>query len=108
MLTGVAAHDHAGPGVVLSYIFGAIAAMLTAFCYAGLNFNMSPPLLCIHVFHCLPGSEFAADYPLAGGAFNYIALTYGEFAAWVAACDLILEYTLSAVTRAVSPNGWIR
>ena len=42
--------------------------------------------------------EFAADYPLAGGAFNYISLTFGEFAAWVAACDLILEYTLSAVS----------
>lgn len=36
VLTGVAAHDHAGPGVVLSYTFGAIAAMLTAFCYAGM------------------------------------------------------------------------
>jgi APA family basic amino acid/polyamine antiporter len=35
VLTGVAAHDFAGPGVVLSYAFGGIAAMLTAFCYAG-------------------------------------------------------------------------
>ncbi|GAX78790.1 hypothetical protein CEUSTIGMA_g6227.t1 [Chlamydomonas eustigma] len=78
VLTGVAAHDLAGPGVVLSYVFGGIAAMLTAFCYA----------------------EFAAAYPVAGGAFNYISLTYGEFIAWVAACDLILEYTLSAAAVA--------
>lgn len=35
VLTGLAAHEYAGPGVVLSYAFGAIAAMLTAFCYAG-------------------------------------------------------------------------
>lgn len=49
VLTGVAAHDHAGPGVVLSYAFGAVAAMLTAFCYAGgtcetgvLNVEISP------------------------------------------------------------------
>lgn len=35
VLTGLAAHEYAGPGVVLSYTFGAIAAMLTAFCYAG-------------------------------------------------------------------------
>ena len=45
-------------------------------------------------------SEFAADFPVAGGAFNYISLTFGEFAAWAAACDLILEYTLSAAAVA--------
>ena len=49
--------------------------------------------------------EFSADYPLAGGAFNYVALTYGEFAAWVAACDLILEYTLSAVRVIISVSA---
>ena len=112
MLTGVAAHDHAGPGVVLSYTFGAVAAMLTAFCYAGACFLPScfcvPSYLewsaiarneatcCIH----LHTTEFAADFPVAGGAFNYISLTFGEFAAWVAACDLILEYTLSAAAVA--------
>lgn len=26
--------------------------------------------------------EFAAEFPVAGGAFNYISLTFGEFAAW--------------------------
>ncbi|GLC37891.1 hypothetical protein PLESTM_000660300 [Pleodorina starrii] len=52
--------------------------MLTAFCYA----------------------EYAAELPVAGGAFNYISMTYGEFAAWVTACDLILEYTLSAAAVA--------
>jgi hypothetical protein len=27
-------------------------------------------------------SEFATQYPLAGGAYNYISLTMGELAAW--------------------------
>jgi amino acid transporter len=40
---------------VLSYGVSAVAAMLVAFCYA----------------------EFAADLPVAGGAFNYIGLTFG-------------------------------
>lgn len=39
--------------MVLSYTFAAVAALLTSFCYA----------------------EFAADLPVAGGAFNYIGLT---------------------------------
>ncbi|KAJ9530705.1 hypothetical protein QJQ45_014868 [Haematococcus lacustris] len=78
VLTGVAARKYAGPAVVLSYLMSAVAALLTSFCYA----------------------EFAADLPVVGGAFNYVGLTFGEFAAWVAACDLILEYTLSAAAVA--------
>lgn len=35
VLTGLAANAFAGPGVVLSYVFASIAAMLTAFAYAG-------------------------------------------------------------------------
>lgn len=45
---------------MLSYGISAVAAMLAAFCYA----------------------EYAANLPVAGGAFNYISMTFGEFAAW--------------------------
>ncbi len=31
---------------------------------------------------------------------SFISLTFGEFVGWVAACDLILEYTLSAAAVA--------
>ena len=31
-------------------------------------------------------AEYAVELPVAGGAFNYIAATYGEFAAWCARC----------------------
>ncbi|KAG2448496.1 hypothetical protein HYH02_006387 [Chlamydomonas schloesseri] len=78
VLTGVAARKYAGPGVVVSYGLSAVTAMLTAFCYA----------------------EYAAELPVAGGAFNYVSMTFGEFAAWVTACDLVLEYTLSAAAVA--------
>ncbi|KXZ55291.1 hypothetical protein GPECTOR_3g427 [Gonium pectorale] len=78
VLTGVAARKYAGPAVVLSYALSALTAMLTAFCYA----------------------EYAAELPVAGGAFNYVSMTFGEFAAWVTACDLVLEYTLSAAAVA--------
>eukprot|EP00198_Chlamydomonas_reinhardtii_P000349 XP_001689684.1 cationic amino acid transporter 2 [Chlamydomonas reinhardtii] len=78
VLTGVAARKYAGPGVVVSYALSAVTAMLTAFCYA----------------------EYAAELPVAGGAFNYVSMTFGEYAAWVTACDLVLEYTLSAAAVA--------
>ncbi len=46
--------------MVVSYALSALTAMLTAFCYA----------------------EYAAELPVAGGAFNYVSMTFGEFAAW--------------------------
>ena len=41
-------------------MISAFAALLSALCY----------------------TEFVVDLPLAGGAFNYISLTFGELAAW--------------------------
>ncbi|MEW5312473.1 MAG: hypothetical protein WDW38_004106 [Sanguina aurantia] len=78
VLTGVAARTYAGPAVVLSYALSGAVALLASLCYA----------------------EYAADMPVAGGAYNFISMTFGEYAAWVAACDLILEYTLSAAAVA--------
>jgi amino acid transporter len=47
---------------VLSYIVASFAAVLSAFCY----------------------TEFAVDMPVAGGAFVYINLVFGEFIGWCA------------------------
>ena len=35
-------------------------------------------------------SEFAVQYPFAGGAYNYISLTLGELAAWLVVTTLVL------------------
>ncbi|KAI8466934.1 MAG: amino acid permease-domain-containing protein [Monoraphidium minutum] len=77
--TGAAAADMAGPAVIISFIISGLSAMLSALVYA----------------------EFAAQYPIAGGAFNYISLTFGELAAWLVVTTLIMEYILSqaAVAR---------
>lgn len=82
VLTGVASRQHAGPAVVLSYSIAAFSALLSGLCY----------------------TEFVVDLPAAGGAFNYISVVFGEFVAWVVACNMILEYTLSsaAVARGFS------
>jgi amino acid transporter len=54
--TGRAARLYAGPGVVVSYAIAGLCALLSAFCY----------------------TEFAVDMPVAGGAFSYLRVTFGE------------------------------
>ena len=54
--TGRAARLYSGPGVVVSYAIAGLCALLSAFCY----------------------TEFAVDLPVAGGAFSYLRVTFGE------------------------------
>ena len=96
VLTGVGAHDVAGPAIIVSYLIASFAAALSAICY----------------------TEFAVDMPVAGGAFNYVALVCGELLGWIAGWNLVLETTLSvaAVGRGftsytstlfgMDPNSW--
>lgn len=84
VLTGTAASLHAGPSLILSMIFAAIACALAGLCYA----------------------ELAAMMPVAGSAYTYTFATVGEFAAWIIGWDLILEYALSASTVAVGWSGY--
>ncbi|KAL3718074.1 hypothetical protein ACJRO7_003244 [Eucalyptus globulus] len=77
--TGTATHRDAGPAVVLSYFIAGVCALLSALCY----------------------TEFAVDMPVAGGAFSYLRVTFGEFAAFLTGANLIAEYVMSnaAVAR---------
>ncbi|KAL0322076.1 UNVERIFIED_CONTAM: Cationic amino acid transporter 7, chloroplastic [Sesamum calycinum] len=77
--TGHASRLCAGPAVVLSYAIAGLCALLSAFCY----------------------TEFAVDMPVAGGAFSYIRVTFGEFLAFLTGSNLIIDYVLSnaAVAR---------
>lgn len=76
--SGVGA-EKAGPAVILSYAIAGLCALLSAFCY----------------------TEFAVDMPVAGGAFSYIRVTFGELAAVVTGANLVMEYVVSnaAVSR---------
>ncbi|KAG8390802.1 hypothetical protein BUALT_Bualt01G0121400 [Buddleja alternifolia] len=77
--TGRASRLNAGPAVVISYAIAGLCALLSAFCY----------------------TEFAVDMPVAGGAFSYIRVTFGEFLAFLTGANLIIDYVLSnaAVAR---------
>lgn len=81
VLTGVAAHDKAGPALILSFAFAGLACVFAALCYA----------------------EFAAMVPVAGSAYTYAYATLGELFAWIIGWDLILEYTVASAAVA---HGW--
>ena len=85
VLTGTAASLHAGPGLVLSMVFAAVACAFAGLCYA----------------------ELAAMIPVAGSAYTYAFATIGELAAWIIGWDLILEYALSTATVAVGWSGYL-
>ncbi|MCL6524647.1 MAG: amino acid permease [Thermoflavifilum sp.] len=85
VLTGQAAAQYAGPGVVISFVIAAIACGFAGLCYA----------------------EFASMIPIAGSAYTYAYATLGEFIAWVIGWDLILEYLFGASTVAVGWSGYV-
>ena len=84
-LTGIAAAEHAGPAVTLSFFFAAIGCAFAGLCYA----------------------EFASMIPVAGSAYTYSYATMGEFMAWIIGWDLVLEYALGAATVGVSWSRYL-
>lgn len=74
--TGEAAHNTAGPALMISYVVSGLACIFAALCYA----------------------EFASMVPVAGSAYTYAYATLGEIFAWIIGWDLVLEYAVSAAT----------
>lgn len=85
VLTGQASADHAGPAIILSFVFAGLACGFAGLCYA----------------------EFASMIPVAGSAYTYAYATMGELLAWIIGWDLILEYSLGAATVAVGWSGYV-
>lgn len=81
VLTGLAARNYAGPGLILSFVIAGMACAFAAMCYA----------------------EFASMAPVAGSAYTYAYTTLGELMAWIIGWDLVLEYAMGSATVA---NGW--
>jgi APA family basic amino acid/polyamine antiporter len=83
VLTGLAAAQHAGPAIVLSFIVAGLGCIFAGLCYA----------------------EFASMIPVSGSAYAYSYATLGEGVAWFIGWNLVLEYLFAASTVAV---GWSR
>ncbi|MCJ2082745.1 amino acid permease [Methylobacterium sp. J-090] len=84
-LTGIAAAEHAGPAVVISFAIASIACAFAGMCY----------------------SELAGMIPVAGSAYTYAYATMGELVAWIIGWDLVLEYAVGAATVSVSWSSYV-
>jgi len=69
-----------GPGIVLLFIFVAIACGFSALCYA----------------------EFASMVPVSGSAYTYAYVAFGEIVAWIIGWDLLMEYAIGNIAVAIS------
>lgn len=84
-ITGLAAANYAGPGIMISFVIAALGCGLAGLCYA----------------------EFSSMIPVAGSAYTYSYATMGEFIAWIIGWDLVLEYAVGAATVASSWSGYL-
>ncbi|XP_062119492.1 cationic amino acid transporter 6, chloroplastic-like [Humulus lupulus] len=94
--TGQVTNNYSGPAVFISYIVAGIAALLSSLCY----------------------TEFSVQIPVAGGAFSYLRLTFGEYMGYFAGANILMEYVLSnaavarsfteylSITFGEKPDGW--
>lgn len=73
-----------GPAVIFLFIFTAVACGFAAFAYA----------------------EFASMLPVAGSAYTYSYVAFGELIAWIIGWALIMEYAVGNITVAVSWSGY--
>jgi APA family basic amino acid/polyamine antiporter len=70
----------AGPALAISYLLTAVACGFAALCYA----------------------EIAAMVPIAGSAYTYSYVAFGEVIAWIIGWDLIIEYAIGNIYVAQS------
>ena len=83
-LTGIAAHNHAGPALAIAFAIAGVGCLFASLCYA----------------------EFASVLPVEGSAYAYSYGTMGEVFAWIIGWNLILEYMMGATTVAVAWSGY--
>ncbi len=80
---GKAAFD-GGPGISILFVITAVTCGFSALCYA----------------------EFASRVPVAGSAYTYSYVTFGEIIAWIIGWALILEYAIGNIVVAISWSGY--
>lgn len=80
-LTGTAAANHAGPGIIYSFIIAGLLCIVVGLCYA----------------------EMAAMIPVSGSAYAYAYATMGEGMAWIMGLLLVVNYAFGA---SAVVNSW--
>ena len=86
VITGQAAAIAAGPALALSFIVSAVSCFFSGICYA----------------------EMAAAIPISGSAYTFTYVAVGEFAAWMVAICLSLEYLIATAAVSVGWSGSVQ
>lgn len=73
-----------GPAISMLFVITAITCGFSALCYA----------------------EFASRVPIAGSAYTYAYVSFGELIAWIIGWALILEYAIGNIVVAISWSGY--
>src|ERR1700753_3223594 len=84
VLTGHAAAEWAGPGIMISFVITGVLCGLVALCSA----------------------KLASALPVSASAYSYSYASTGEIVAWIMGVLLLLEYGLAASTVAVGWSGY--
>ena len=84
VLTGHAAAEWAGPGIMISFVLTGLLCAFVALCYA----------------------ELASALPVSGSSYSYSYASMGEIVAWIMGLLMLLEYGLAASTVAVGWSGY--
>ncbi|MCD2256113.1 APC family permease [Agrilactobacillus fermenti] len=84
ILPGTVAATTSGPGIILSFLVAALVCATAAMCYA----------------------EFASSLPVAGSAYSYGNIIFGQFIGWVIGWALILEYMLAVAAVSVGFSAY--
>ena len=81
VITGVAAADHAGPALIISFVIAGFACACAALCYA----------------------ELGSMIPASGSSYTFCYVGIGEVFGWFVGWCLILEYI---VAMSAVASGW--
>ncbi|MFD1440174.1 APC family permease [Lacticaseibacillus hegangensis] len=84
ILPGTVAATTSGPAITLAFVFAAVVCSLAAMCYA----------------------EFASALPVAGSAYAYGSIVFGQLVGWVIGWALILEYMLAVAAVSTSFSAY--
>lgn len=85
VITGTAANEYAGPGLVFSFMLAGLVIILIGLCYA----------------------EFSSRLPVAGGPYAYMLAVSGKKVAWMAGWFTIWEYLLASASVASGWSGYL-
>lgn len=86
ILPGTVAAMHSGPAIILSFVVAAVVCSLAAMCYA----------------------EFSSALPVAGSAYSFGNVVFGEIVGWFLGWALILEYMLAVAATSTGFSAYMR